>query len=186
MSRQTNVSWSTICLVFFFGMFVFLPMSLASAKDIKKSASLPVYISTPFEVYGYSSYTVTGALSNKTGEDVLIDVLEIALTGTTGKTHYYAESNQTLTNIIVPANSTYQIHIDNIVYSKSGYGEAKGELENATLSKCVINGEEVDLVTQEDMEMKGVVYGIVIGSIGLIGTVSIIVYKIYKKITLYS
>ena len=182
------MSWSSIGLVFCLAISLFLWVSIDTALEIKQEYTLPIYISKEATISGYSSYTVECELTNLTDRDVKVDLLEIAVRGRDGDTYYHANQRLLKENFIVPANSSYKIKLDDIVYVQMGETTAKGELTDAHISECILNGESVELkekdgeyfVTQGG-NSTGYIAGIVIGCLGLLGAISIIIYKIVDK-----
>ena len=189
MSRyRNNMSWSSIGLVFCLAISLFLWVSIDTAQEIKQEYTLPIYISKEATISGYSSYTIECELTNLTNRDVKVDLLEIAVRGRDGDTYYHADQRLLKENFVVPANSSYKIEFNDIVYVQMGETTAKGELTDANVSECILNGESVELkekdgeyfVTQGG-NSTGYIAGIVIGCLGLLGAISIIIYKIVDK-----
>ena len=187
MSYNKETSWSTIALIFCLAFSFFLLAGIDSARDVKEEYDLPIYISQKVTISGYSSYTITGAIKNRTGKDVKVDYLEITLSGHDGDTVYYINERLEKYNFIVPANSTYEIRFDDIVYTQPGNTTAQGELTHATISACILNGESVELKKQDGDyfvsqggNSSGYILAIILGSFGLLGLVVIIIYKIIK------
>ena len=188
MGRYYNsVSWSTLGLIMCLLFALFLPGGISTVIENNKAYELPVYVSENVSVTGYSVYTVTGELTNLTNENVVIERLEITLTGNTDNTKYSTEI--LIKNITVPANSSYQIYSPGHSFkNKYGTTVASGELENAYISDCVIDGESVKLKKYDgehfvDLGLKqgGEVIMIVTGSIALIGAIAIVIYKVKDR-----
>ncbi len=188
MSRYNETSWSTIGLIFCLAISVLLYLGIESAREVKQEYDLPIYISQEVTISGYSSYTITGEIKNRTNEDVKVDYLEINLFGHGVYTEYVIDERLKTYDFIVPANSTYTIRFDDVVYTQPGNTIANGELTEVNISACIINGKTVRLkekdgdyfVTQSGDSTR-YIYLIIIGSLGLIGAVAIIIYKIKKN-----
>ena len=185
MSRYNDTSWSTIGLIFCLAMSIFLFAGISAAREVKQEYDLPIYISQKVTISGYSSYTITGAIKNRTNKDVKVDYLEIALSGRDGDTVYHISERLKEYNFVVPANGTYTIRFDDVVYTQLGSTTAHGELTNANISACIIDGKSVELKKQDGDyfvsqggNSSGYIIAIIIGSLGLMGAVAIIIYKI--------
>ena len=188
MGLFNNASRSTagliLCLLF---AFFSLPVGISEINEVNKDYDIPVYISNEFEVLGYSTYTITGELTNRTNSDVVIERLEITLTGKKGNTSLLAY--YTMSNITVPANSSYQIYSPgNMFRYENGRIAASGELNSARISDCVINSESVELkkfdgknFVEQDFNAIEITLYTVIGSIAFLGAVGIIIYKIKTR-----
>ena len=188
MSRYNETSWSTIGLIFCIAISWFLPVGISTAREVKQEYDLPIYISQKVTISGYSSYTITGEIKNRTNEDVKVDYLEIALSGRDGDTVYHIDERLKRYDFIVPANSTYTIRFDDVVYTQLGSTVAHGELTNANISACIIDGKSVELKKKDGDyfvaqggNSSGYIYAIILGSLGLIGSVAIIIYKVKDK-----
>lgn len=151
--------------------------------EANKEYSLPVFVSKEITVSGYFSYSIQGELTNDTDNDVIIECLDIALAGRKGNTTY--ESKLRLKNIVVAANSTYQISSSGHQFrTEHGGSVPTGVLDYARISNCVINGESVklkklegDRFIDQDEQPNGAAVAIVGGSIGLLCAIAIIIYK---------
>ena len=188
MSGYYNTpSWSTMGLIMCLLVALFLPGGISSVVEANQEYDLPVCISEEISVIGYSSYTVTGELTNLTNEDVLIERLSITLSGKKEYTSYTASVS--LKNITVPANSSYRISSPGHMFKNEyGYTVASGELTSGHIRECIINGESVELkkidgesFIYQGERPGGSVVAIVIGSIALLGAIAIIVYKIKTR-----
>lgn len=187
MRRYSNVSWSTIALIISIVISTSLPVGIAEMKKVHEEYSLPIYISKELEVNGYSSYTVTGELTNYTNNTVIIEKLEISIYGYKNKVLYVARPRLTIYDIIIDANSTYSIYESDLVYSQDGMVYAKGELTDANISDCIINGESVELkkfeagyfISQRTSSNGYIIY-LIVGSIAITMSVAIIIFKIVK------
>lgn len=185
MSRYNETSWSTIGLIFCIAISLFLPLGISTAREVKQEYDLPIYISQEVTISGYYSYTITGEIKNRTNEDVKVDRLEITLSGRDRDVIYYIDETLKEYDFIVPANSTYSINFDDVVYTRFGSTIASGELTEANISACIIDGKSVELKKQDGDyfvsqggNSSGYIYAIIIGSLGLMGVVAIIIYKI--------
>lgn len=189
MGRYHNsVSGSTLLLIFCLFLAIALPGGISTAIENNKEYDLPVYVSENITVTGYSVYTVKGEITNLTNEDVVIERLEITLAGNKENTRYSAEI--LIKNIIVPANSSYQIYSPGHSFeNKYGSIVASGELESAHISDCVINGESVELKKYDGenfvglwQKQQGVEIGMIAtGSFGLVAAIAIIIYKVKSR-----
>ena len=185
---KNNMSWSSIGLVFCLALSLCLWTGIENAQEIKQEYNLPICISREVSISGYSSYTIEGELTNLTNEDVEVDSLEIAVSGRDGDTFYHADQRLIIEDFVVPANSTYEILFDDIVYTKLGEETAHGELTNANISKCILNGESVELkvidgeyFVSQGGYSTGYIFFIIIGCFGILGAVAIIIYKIIER-----
>lgn len=188
MSRYygQNISWSTIGLVLCIAISLLFPLGINMATAIKKDYDLPIYISQDISVSGFIDYTIQGELKNRTNEDVIIEELQIALSGAEGNTHYYAY--ETIVDIIVPAGSTYRINLTDKRYSETDGSMAIGKLKYANIRKCIINGESVqlkkldgDYYVNEGANSSGYIFSIIIGGLAIICAVLIVIYKIKHR-----
>ena len=187
MGRYNDVSWSTIGLIMCLLFSLFLPGGISGVVEENKEYDLPVYISEKVTVSGYTSYTVSGELTNRTNEDVIIDCLVITITGKKEYTSY--SGGVSIRNITVPANSSYKINSSGHKFKTEHGGTVpSGELDFAQISDCIINGEHVELkkfdgenFIDQGMRPGANIIAIVIGSIALLGAIAIIWYKIKER-----
>ncbi len=187
MGRYNSPSWSTLGLILCLCFALLLPGGISMLCVANQDYDTPVYISEKFTVSGYSTYTVTGELTNRTNKDVVIERLEITLMGKKEYTSYV--TNFSIRNITVPANSSYQIYSPGHMF-KNEYGGTipSGELDTARISDCVINGKSVKLkkfdgknFVEQGVQPGGAIVAIVTGSIALLGAIGIIVYKVKTR-----
>lgn len=189
MRNYNNVSWSTMGLVLCFVIgLALLWMGISTAQDLKEEYTVPIYISEDLSVSGYSSYIIKGELTNYTNNDITIDRLDIKLSGKEENTNYYTDNPITIVDINIPSNSSYHIYLDDIIYTESGVGSAHGELTSANISKCVINGEVVQLKEFDGHAFVspggnswGHIVCIILGCVLLMCAILIIIYKIKNR-----
>ena len=187
MGYYNSPSWSTIGLILCLCFSLFLPGGISMINEAIQTYDLPVYISEKIAVSGHYTYTITGELTNRTNEDVIIERLEITLTGKKENTSYVADFS--LRNITVPANSSYEIYSPGHAF-RNEYGStmSSGELSSGRISDCIINGKSVTLkeidgtsFVEQGVQPGGAVLAIVTGSIALLGAMAIIIYKIKSR-----
>ena len=85
-------------------------------------------------------------------------------------------------DIIIPAHSSYSIYITDLVYVSKGQTGARGELNSVLISKCVINGEEVDIASKKWLDDNSGVVMVVFGILCLAVDLVIIVVRIISSI----
>ena len=187
MGRYDSPSWSTLGLILCLCFALFLPIGISMLSETNQEYDIPVYISEKITVSGYSTYTVTGELTNRTNKDVVIEQLEITLTGKKEYTSYVTDFS--IRNITVPANSSYKIYSPGHMFRNEYGGKvATGELDSARISDCVINGKSVKLkkfdgknFVEQGVQPGGEILAIVTGSIALLGAIGIIAYKVKTR-----
>ena len=188
MSRYYNsFSWSTIGLVVCLALSMLFPLGIEMKNEIQQDYNLPIYISKDISITGFDKYTIKGELSNNTNKDIIIDELQISLSGADGNTHYYAY--ETIINITVQAYSKYQINLtDKVYYDKQDGSMTINKLNYAHIGKCVINGKTVQLKKQEGdyyvaegVNSKGYIFLLIIGGVAAISSILIIIYKIKNR-----
>ena len=187
MGRYDSPSWSTMGLILCLLFALFLPGGISMLNEANQKYDLPIYISQKLSVTGYSSYTVTGELTNNSDRDVVIERLEITLTGKKEYTSYVTDFS--INNITVPANSSYKIHSPGHTFQNEHGGVvASGELSLARISDCVINGKSVELkkydgtnFVEQGVQPGGANLAIATGSIALLGAIAIVIYKIKTR-----
>ncbi|MDD4729569.1 MAG: hypothetical protein PHN55_12565 [Dysgonamonadaceae bacterium] len=108
-----------------------------------KPYTAPIYISQEFTITGYSSYTVSGQIANLTSSDIIIEQIIVSLSGSSGNTKYRASWSRS--NINIPAGGKLNLSESGLEYTPSGFGTPSGQLKNAKVSKCIINGIDYDL-----------------------------------------
>lgn len=187
MGRYGSPSWSTMGLILCLLFALFLPGGISMLNEANQKYDLPIYISQKLSVTGYSSYTVTGELTNNSDRDVVIERLEITLTGKKEYTSYVTDFS--INNITVPANSSYEIHSPGHTFQNEHGGVvASGELSSARISDCVIDGKSVELkeydgtnFVEQGVQPGGAILAIVTGSIALLGAIAIVIYKVKTR-----
>lgn len=66
----------------------------SATRELTQKHDLPIYISEEVSISGYSSYTISGELTNRSNKAVKIDLLEIIVSGKEDNTIYYADKNR--------------------------------------------------------------------------------------------
>lgn len=187
MSRAyKDVSWMSIILVGCLIGGLFLLKFGINCIKVREEYSLPVYISEELSISGYSSYTITGEITNWTDEEVKIDLLKISPNGKNGSSYYYVDEKLSIEDIIIPAHSSYSIYIKDLVYVSKGQTEARGELNSVLISKCIINGEEVDIASKKWLDDSSGVIMVVFGILCLAIDMAIIVVRIISSVKVKS
>ena len=191
MSRYyNNVSWSMIALIVLLALSLLLPLGIHSAKEMNQEYTCPVYIQEKITISksSFSGYIITGKLKNRTNETIIIEELQITASGVNGENHYHTEPI-TLIDIAIDSNETYNICTDELeFYDKYGQIDISAVLDSARITKCVIDGENVELkildnrnYVRQGENSYGYIFSIIIGTLSLLGVSCIIIKKIKDK-----
>lgn len=137
----------------------------------------PLYISQDFVLTCNETYTITGELTNRTDQDIVISELKFHLNGTNHYAYVYER------DLVIPANSEYRYLKTNIDYTVD-------LLDRVYIQDCIIDGIDYDLQYSSD----GIVFEnnannltsstimLIIGLVLLIAAIYIVInYFINKK-----
>ncbi|MDD4291935.1 MAG: hypothetical protein PHX51_06870 [Clostridia bacterium] len=145
MREKTKV---ILALTLLIGILLFA-LGLGKIIVNNQAYDVPVYISDNFTVTGYSTYTVQGSLTNRMSNDILIERIEVNLSGSDGRNHWSA--TWTKRDILIPANETIRLYESDLTYSFNATGyTAEGCLTDATVSDCIIDGVSYKLKYSEN------------------------------------